>query len=207
MKIGKNWKKLEKIGKNGSSKKMWFLKDVVPSADFMCFNFVVHERRNGGSEIGENWWKIGENGWKWVKMGENGWKWVKMGENWVKIGENWKFHFYAFLVIFCHFGWFQAILVHFVPFVKGVVPFLKGDGQLVKGADSLKLLSKLAVFPLLLIFDEIFSGFRAKFQKRVTSVDFQSNLRKQIRKLPKFLKFVKIIQFYSILFNIIQSCP
>ena len=148
MKIGKNWKKLEKIGKNGSLKKMWFLKDVVPSADFMCFNFVVHERRNGGSEIGENWWKIGENGWKWVKMGENGRKWVKIG--W-KLGENWKFHFYAFLVIFCHFGWFQAILVHFVPFVKGVVPFLKGDGQLVKGADRLKLLSKLAVFPLLLI--------------------------------------------------------
>ena len=30
---------------------------------------------------------------------------------------------------------------------------------------------------------------------------FQSNLRKQIRKLPKFLKFVKIIQYYySILF-------
>ena len=62
MKIGKKWKKLEKIGKNGSLKKMRFLKDVVPSADFMCFNFVVHERRNGGSEIGENWWKIGENG-------------------------------------------------------------------------------------------------------------------------------------------------
>ena len=54
-------------------------------------------------------------------------------------------------MLFCNFGCFQAILVHFVPFVKGVVPFLKGDGQLVKGADSLKLLSKLAVFPLLLI--------------------------------------------------------
>ena len=99
---------------------------------------------------------MGENWWKWVKMGENGWKWVKMGENWVKIGENWKFHFYEFLVIFCNFGWFQAILVHFVQFVKGVVQFLKGDGQLVKGADSLKLLSKLAVFPLLLIFDDVF---------------------------------------------------
>ena len=107
-----------------------------------------------GRKLVENWWKwvkMGENEWKWMKMGENGWKWAKMGENWVKIGENWKFHFYAFLVIFCHFGWFQAILVHFVPFVKGVVPFLKGDRQLVKGADSLKLLSKLAVFPLLLI--------------------------------------------------------
>ena len=39
----------------------------------------------------------------------------------------------------------------------------------------------------------------------MTSVDFQSNLRKQIRKLPKFLKFVKIIQFYSILFNRVLS--
>ncbi len=30
---------------------------------------------------------------------------------------------------------------------------------------------------------------------------FQSNLRKQIRNLPKILKSVKIIQYYSILFN------
>ena len=30
---------------------------------------------------------------------------------------------------------------------------------------------------------------------------FQSNLRKQIGKLPKILKSVKIIQYYSILFN------
>ena len=30
---------------------------------------------------------------------------------------------------------------------------------------------------------------------------FQSNLRKHIRKLPKFLKFVKITQYYSVLFN------
>ena len=36
---------------------------------------------------------------------------------------------------------------------------------------------------------------------------FQSNLRNQIRKLPKISKFVKIIQYCSILFNIIQSCP
>ena len=108
-------------------------------------------------KIGGKLVKMGENGWKWVKMGENGWK---LGENWVKIGENWKFHFYAFLVIFCNFGWFQAILVHFVPFVKGVVPFLKGDGQLVKGADSLKLLSKLAVFPLLLIAGQFSENFK-----------------------------------------------
>ena len=47
----------------------------------------------------------------------------------------------------------------------------------------------------------IFSGFRAKFQKRVTSVAFQSILRRQIRrKLPKILKSVKTIRYYSILF-------
>ena len=39
----------------------------------------------------------------------------------------------------------------------------------------------------------------------MTSVDFQSNLRKRIRKLPKFLKILKIIQSYSILFNLVLS--
>ena len=38
------------------------------------------------------------------------------------------------------------------------------------------------------------------------SVAFQSILRKRIRKLPKFLNFLKIIiQFYSILFNRVLS--
>ena len=37
------------------------------------------------------------------------------------------------------------------------------------------------------------------------SVVFQSILRKRIRKLPKFLKILKIIQFYSILFNRVLS--
>ena len=55
------------------------------------------------------------------------------------------------------------------------------------------------------IFDESFSGFRAKFQKRVTFVAFQPILRKQIRKLPNILKSVKIIQYYSILFNRVLS--
>ena len=56
------------------------------------------------------------------------------------------------------------------------------------------------------IFYEIFSGFRAKLQKRVRSVAFQSILRERIRKLPKFLKILKIIiQFYSILFNRVLS--
>ena len=48
------------------------------------------------------------------------------------------------------------------------------------------------------IFDDFFSGFRAKLQRRVRSVAFQPILRKRIRKLPKFLKILKIIQFYSI---------
>ena len=34
----------------------------------------------------------------------------------------------------------------------------------------------------------------------MTSVAFQPNLRKQIRKLPKILESVEIIQYYSILF-------
>ena len=51
-----------------------------------------------------------------------------------------------------------------MPFVKGVVPFLKGDGQLVKGADRLKLLSKLAVFPLLLILSTCVGFFSRKWK-------------------------------------------
>ena len=129
---------------------------------FVLISWYTSEEMEGRKlvKIGGKWVKMGENGWKWVKMGENGWKWLKIG--W-KLGENGKFHFYAFLVIFCHFGWFQAILVHFVPFVKGVVPFLKGDGQLVKGADRLKLLSKLAVFPLLLILMKLHRNFTNYF--------------------------------------------
>ena len=70
-------------------------------------------------------------------------------------------------------------------------------------------ISYLKIDRFLRISDEFFSGFRAKFQKRVTSVAFQSILRKQIRKLPKILKSVKIIQYYtdpnSILFNRVLS--
>ena len=36
---------------------------------------------------------------------------------------------------------------------------------------------------------------------------FQSNLRKQIRKLPKILKFVRIIHYYSKLFSgVLNGC-
>ena len=80
-------------------------------------------------------------------------------------------------------------MVHFVPFVKGVVPFLKGDGQLVKGADSLKLLSKLAVFPLLLIskilnfanFGKILAMFSKKCDFRAVQ---RSALCRSRRELP-----------------------
>ena len=41
-----------------------------------------------------------------------------------------------------------------------------------------------------------------KEKKRVTSVAFQSILRKQIRKLPKILKSAKIIHYHSLLFII-----
>ena len=64
------------------------------------------------------------------------------------------------------------------------------------------------------IFDEILSGFRDKFQKRVTRVAFslfflffQSNLREKNRNLPKILKSdsVKIIQYYSIFIRVLRQ--
>ena len=52
------------------------------------------------------------------------------------------------------------------------------------------------------IFDEIFPGFRAKFQKIVTCVAFSIKFAKtKIRNLPKILNFVKIIHSYSKLFT------
>ena len=55
-------------------------------------------------------------------------------------------------------------------------------------------LSNVASF--LRFFDDILSGFRDKFQKGVTCVAFSIKLRKnQLEfRMPKFLKFVKIIQ-------------
>ena len=51
-------------------------------------------------------------------------------------------------------------------------------------------------------FDELLSGFRDKFQKRVTCVTFFFENKK--RKLPKRLKSVKMIHYYSLLFIIIH---
>ena len=56
--------------------------------------------------------------------------------------------------------------------------------------------TNFAIFGIFNIFPADFSwffpGFCDKFQKRVTCVDFQSNLWKQTRNLPKILKSVKI---------------
>ena len=60
-------------------------------------------------------------------------------------------------------------------------------------------LRKLHFF--LRIFDENFSGFRAKFQKIVTCAAFSIKFAKQIRNLPKILNFVKIIHYSSKLFT------
>ena len=51
------------------------------------------------------------------------------------------------------------------------------------------------------IFDEFFSGFRAKFQKIVTCVAFSIKFAKTNQKLPKILNFVKKIHYYSKLFT------
>ena len=60
--------------------------------------------------------------------------------------------------------------------------------------------NKLWIF--LRTFDKILSGFRDKSQQEWRVPLFQSNLREQIKKLPKCLKFVKINIIK--LFNIIQ---
>ena len=46
----------------------------------------------------------------------------------------------------------------------------------------------------------ILSGFRDDSREEWRGSLFQSDVRKQIRKLPKILKVVKIIQYYSIFF-------
>ena len=46
-----------------------------------------------------------------------------------------------------------------------------------------------------------FPDFAPNSRKEWRLLLFQSNLRKQIRKLPKFLKFVRIIHYYSKLFT------
>ena len=56
-----------------------------------------------------------------------------------------------------------------------------------------------------------FPDFAPNSRKEWRLLLFQSNLRKQIRKLPKILKFVRIIQYYSKLFTGVlrrlRRCP
>ena len=54
------------------------------------------------------------------------------------------------------------------------------------------------------ILDEILSGFRDKFQKRVTCVAFSIKLAKTHQKIAENSE---ICENYLILLNIIQSCP
>ena len=51
-----------------------------------------------------------------------------------------------------------------------------------------------------------FPDFAPNSRKEWRLLLFQSNLRKQIRKLPKILKFVRIIHYYSKLFTGVLSC-
>merc|ERR1712193_522374 len=51
------------------------------------------------------------------------------------------------------------------------------------------------------IFDEFFSGFRAKFQKIVTCVAFSIKFAKTNQKFAENLNFVKKIHYYSELFT------
>ena len=78
--------------------------------------------------------------------------------------------------------------------------------------------SNFSIF--LRIFDEISSGFRDKFQKRVTCVAFSIKFAKTTSKIAEILEIIicenysilfNFIQFYSILFNRVlsrvQRCP
>ena len=56
---------------------------------------------------------------------------------------------FNFKQLFRNFQQFWPVPANFGQFVKGDKQFVKGDGQFDKGADDLKLLSKFAVFYLL----------------------------------------------------------
>ena len=63
--------------------------------------------------------------------------------------------------------------------------------------------SNFALF--LIIFDEICPDFATNSRKEWRVSLLQSNLRKQIRKLPKIQKSVKIIHYYALLFICVLS--
>ena len=57
------------------------------------------------------------------------------------------------------------------------------------------------------IFDEFFSGFRAKFQKIVTCVAFSIKFAKTKLTNQKFAENSEFCENYSLLFKIIHWCP
>ena len=61
---------------------------------------------------------------------------------------------------------------------------------------------KVRIF--LRIFDEILSGFRDKFQKRVTCVAFSIKFAITNQKIADLSEFFNFVENYSILFNIIR---
>merc|ERR1719321_1661163 len=73
--------------------------------------------------------------------------------------------------------------------------------ELMNFINSIAKNSSFAFF--LRIFDEFFSGFRAKFQKIVTCVAFSSKFAKTNQKFAEklILNFVKIIHYFSKLFT------
>ena len=68
--------------------------------------------------------------------------------------------------------------------------------------NSIAKFSNFAFF--LQIFDEFFSGFRAKFQKIVTCVAFSIKFAKKNQKVAENSEFC---ENYSLLFKIIPWCP
>ena len=72
----------------------------------------------------------------------------------------------------------------------------------VHGLRFFNLFVEFCIF--LRIFDEFFSGFRAKFQKRVTCVAFSIKFAKTNQKFAENSEFC---ENYSLLFKIIPWCP
>ena len=74
--------------------------------------------------------------------------------------------------------------------------------ELMNFINSIAKNSNFAFF--LRIFDEFFSGFRAKFQKIVTRVAFSIKFAKTNQKFAENSEFC---ENYSLLFKIIHWCP
>merc|ERR1719261_716457 len=94
----------------------------------------------------------------------------------------------------------------FAPFSN--LNFFVKNRQNVFAIESMNFINSIAknsnVAFFLRIFDEFFSGFRAKFQKIVTCVAFSI---KFARTNQKFAENSEFCENYSVLFKIIHWCP